>query len=113
MPCTVTLQQQQNQVVSALCLGPPEWAGTRKVKPIWVYWSKRQSVAVASAEPYANQTSRQTDNHASTPPLSFLQAGCSSCHPTNSIKALYMWYKLQRTQPKPFTSFHCKMLIGK
>jgi len=32
-------------------------------------------------------TSLQTDNHASTPPLSFLQAGCSSCRPTNSIKA--------------------------
>jgi len=33
--------------------------------------------------------SLQTDNHASTPPLkSFLQAGCPSCHPTNSIKAL-------------------------
>jgi len=30
----------------------------------------------------------QTDNHASTPPLSFLQAGCPSCHPTNSVKAL-------------------------
>jgi len=33
-------------------------------------------------------TSLQTDNHASAPPLSFLQAGCPSCHPTNSIKAL-------------------------
>jgi len=33
-------------------------------------------------------TSLQTDNHASTPPLSFLQAGCSSCRPTNSVKAL-------------------------
>ena len=32
--------------------------------------------------------SLQTDNHTSTPPLSFLQAGCPSCHPTNSIKAL-------------------------
>jgi len=30
----------------------------------------------------------QTDNHASTPPLSFLQAGCPSCRPTKSIKAL-------------------------
>jgi len=30
----------------------------------------------------------QTDNHASTPPLSFLQARCPSCHPTNSVKAL-------------------------
>jgi len=33
-------------------------------------------------------TSLQTGNHASTPPLSFLQAGCLSCHPTNSVKAL-------------------------
>ena len=33
-------------------------------------------------------TSLQTDNHASTPPLSFLQAGCPSCSPTNSVKAL-------------------------
>jgi len=41
-------------------------------------------------------TSFQTDNHASTPPLSFLQAGCPSCHPTNSIKALkanFLWQK--------------------
>ena len=33
-------------------------------------------------------TSLQTDNHASTTPLSFLQAGCPSRHPTNSVKAL-------------------------
>ena len=32
--------------------------------------------------------SLQTDNHASTPPLCFLQAGCPSCCPTNSVKAL-------------------------
>jgi len=33
-------------------------------------------------------TSLQTDNHASTPPLSFLQARCPSSHPTNNVKAL-------------------------
>jgi len=33
-------------------------------------------------------TSLQTDNHASTPLLSFLQTVCSSCRPTNSVKAL-------------------------
>ena len=32
--------------------------------------------------------SLQTDNHASTPLLSFLQARCPSCRPTNSVKAL-------------------------
>ena len=33
-------------------------------------------------------TSLQADYHASTPQLSFLQEGCPSCHPTNSVKAL-------------------------
>jgi len=33
-------------------------------------------------------TSLQTDDHASTPSLSFLQAGCPSCRPSNSVKAL-------------------------
>ena len=33
-------------------------------------------------------TSLQTDNQASAPPLSFLQAGCPSCRPTNSVRAL-------------------------
>jgi len=42
-------------------------------------------------------TSLQTDNHTSTSPLSFLQAGCPSCRPTNSVKAL----KAQ-TVPKQF-----------
>jgi len=38
-------------------------------------------------------TSLQADNHASTPPLSFLQAGCPSCRPTNSVKALKASHK--------------------
>jgi len=33
-------------------------------------------------------TTLQSDNHASTPPPSFLQAGCPSCRTTNSVKAL-------------------------
>ena len=33
-------------------------------------------------------TSLRTDNHASTPSLSFLQAACTSCRPINSVKAL-------------------------
>jgi len=45
-------------------------------------------------------TSPQTDNHASTPPLSFLQAGCPSCCPTNSVKAL----KAQMTHHKKVKS---------
>ena len=33
-------------------------------------------------------TSLQADNQASTPPLSFLQAGCSSCRPTKPSKEI-------------------------
>jgi len=33
-------------------------------------------------------TSLQTDNHANTSAISFLQTGCPSCRPTNSVKAL-------------------------
>jgi len=43
--------------------------------------------------------SLQTDNHASAPPattLVFLQAGCPSCCPTNSVKAL-------KAEKKPLT----------
>jgi len=41
-------------------------------------------------------TSLQTDNHASTPLLSFLQAWCPSCRPTNSVKALRHWLTPRR-----------------
>ena len=41
----------------------------------------------------------QTDNHDSTPPRSFLQAGCPSCHPTNSVKALKA---IRQQQQQPF-----------
>ena len=69
--------------LTALCLGLHGWAGTRKVKPIWIFlkqWHQLSHMQVC--------TSLQTDNNASTPSLSFLQAGCPSCHPTNSVKAL-------------------------
>jgi len=45
-------------------------------------------VAVASAGTYASLHLKIPDNHTNIPPLSFLQAGCPSCHPTNSVKAL-------------------------
>jgi len=69
--------------------GLPKWACTRKVKTNLDFTEARDS------EWQWHQlgcmqvcTSIQTDNHAITPPLSFLQAGCPSCHPTNSVQAL-------------------------
>jgi len=53
------------------------WAGTRKVKPIWILL-KQETVSGSGIV----CTSLQTDNHASPRPLSFLQARCPSCRPT-------------------------------
>ena len=50
--------------------------------------------------------SLQTENHASTPPLSFLQAGCPSCRPTNSVKALKA-----RTEGRHIKHIHKKHLV--
>jgi len=45
-------------------------------------------------------TSLQTDNHASTPLLSFLQAGCPSCRPTKTVKALKAGQQIYRYTDK-------------
>jgi len=51
---TVTFNTDTHTRLMALCPWLPGWAGTRKVKPIWIYWSKRQWVVMASAGPYAS-----------------------------------------------------------
>ena len=69
--------------LTALFPGLPKWASTRTVKPIWILL--KQETVSGSMQVC---TSLQTDNHASNAPLSFLQAGCPSCRPTNNMKAL-------------------------
>jgi len=62
----------------------------QKGKPIWILL-KQETVsgsgiswaAICKYAPHARQIT-----HASTPPFSFLQAGCPSCRPTNNVKAL-------------------------
>ena len=71
------------------CPGLPRWAGTRKVKPIWILL-KQETVSGSGFSWDIMQvcTSLQADNHASAPALSFLQAGCPFCRSSNSVKAL-------------------------
>jgi len=88
---THCLEQQHTHICTALCPGTTGWAGTRKVKPIWILlkqvasklWQSVQQTTAASAGPYAS-LHLAPDNYTSTAPLSFLQAGRSSCHPTES-----------------------------
>ena len=75
--------------LTALFPGLPGWAGTRKVKPIWILLEQETvsgsgiSRAICKSAPRSRQITTPAPHHSS-----FLQAGCPSCHPTNSIKAL-------------------------
>ena len=55
--------------LTALFPGPPGWAGTRKVKPIWILL-KQETASGSGIGCMQVCTSLQTDNHASNPPLS-------------------------------------------
>ena len=75
--------------LTALCPGLPGWAGTRKVKPIWILLKQETvsgsdiSWAICRSAPRSRQITTPAP-HRSV----FLQAGCPSCRPTNSVRAL-------------------------
>ena len=68
----------------------PRWAGTRKVKPIWILLKQETvsdsgiSCAMCKSAPRSRQITTPAPHHSKV----FLQAWCPSCRPTNSIKAL-------------------------
>jgi len=73
----------------ALCPGLPRWAGTRKVKTIWILLE--QETVSGSGISWTICKSASRSRQMTMPALhysSFLQAGCPSCRPTNSVKAL-------------------------
>jgi len=71
--------------LTALYLGLPRWAGTRKVKRIWILLKQETvsgsgiSWAICKSAPHSTPATHHSV---------FLQAGCPSCCPTNSVKAL-------------------------
>ena len=75
--------------LTALFPGLPGWAGTRKVKPIWILLKQETvsssgiSWAICKSAPRSRQITTPAPHHSV-----FLQAGCHSCRPTNSVKAL-------------------------
>ena len=81
--------------------GLPRWAGTRKVKPIWIIL--KQVTASGSGISWAICKSAPCSRQITTPappPLSFLQAGCPSCRPTNSVNALWEKKLIHRKRRK-------------
>jgi len=86
--------------------GPFVWdyPGTRRAKPIWILL-KHETVsgngiswAICKSAPIS-----------STQPIIFLQAGCPSCRPTNSVKALKAKFAVVRAYVRhnvDFTYLH-------
>ena len=77
-------------VKSKFCSYMPKrtrWTGTRKVKPIWILLKQETvsgiSWATCKSAPRSRQITTPAPHHSV-----FLQVGCPSCHPTNSVKAL-------------------------
>jgi len=75
--------------LTALFPGQPGWAGTRKVQPIWILL-KQETVsgngihwAICKSAPCSRQITTPAPHHSV-----FLQAGCPSYRPANSVKAL-------------------------
>ena len=84
----------------ALCPGLPRWAATRKVKPIWILLE--QETVSSSSISWAICKSATRSRQITTPAphySSFLQAGCPSCRPTNSVKALKARYTTNSVKP--------------
>ena len=86
-------QVRQSQVtthtrLTALCSGLPGWAGTRKIKPIWILLKQETVSGSGISWAICKSASRSRQITKPAPLRSVLQAGCPSCHPTNSVKAL-------------------------
>jgi len=75
--------------LTTLCPGLPRWAGTRKVNTIRILLKQKTvsdsgiSWAICKSAPRSRQITTPAPHHSV-----FLQAGCYSCRPTKSVKAL-------------------------
>jgi len=86
--CSV-IHTHTHTCLTALFPGLPGWAGTRKVKSVWI--SLKQETlsdsgigwALCKSAPRSRQITTPVPHH-----LVFLQALCPSCRPANSVKAL-------------------------
>ena len=90
-PCTSYHMQchTEHTHLTVLCPGLPRWAGTRMVKPIWILLKQETvcgsgiSWTICKSEPCSRPITMPAPHHSV-----FLQAGCPSCRPTNSVRAL-------------------------
>ena len=87
--CLMYYNTHTHTRLTALYPGLPGWAGTRKVKPIRILLKQETVSGGGISWTICMSASRSRQITMPAPHCSFfLQAGCPSCHPTNSVKAL-------------------------
>ena len=99
--------------LTALFPGLPGSASTRKVTPIWILLKQETvsgsgiSWAICKSASRSRQITMPVSHHSS-----FLQAGCPSCWPTNSVKALKesLWWLLLLLL-KHYTNIHFNLFL--
>ena len=74
--------------LTALFPGLPGWASTRKVKPIWILLRQKTVSGNGISWSICMSAPRYRQITTPAPTTQFLQTGCPSCCPTNSLKAL-------------------------
>jgi len=84
----------------ALFLGLPRWAGTRKVKPIWILLKQELVSDIGISWAICKSASHSRQKTTPAPHPSFLHAGCPSCRPTNSVKTLKALSKILNSSRK-------------
>ena len=80
--CTTTNRHHHNNRFTALFPGPPGWAVARRELLEFVVQGK------INTDHPAGRHSVRTNKFPPPPSTHFLHAGCASCRPTNSVKAL-------------------------
>jgi len=71
---------------TALFVGPPGWAGARR--ELLDFMVQKKINRGRHTDHPAGRNSIRTNQFPPPPSPIFLKAGCPSCHPTNSVKAL-------------------------
>jgi len=71
--------------LTALCPGLPRWAGTRKVKPVWILLKQDTMSGIGISWAICKSASRSRQITTPVPHHTvFLQIGCPSCRPTST-----------------------------
>ena len=95
------------------------WADTRKVKPIWILLKQETVSGSGISWAICKSASRSRQTTMPAPHHSVLQAGCPSCRPTNSGKALKANCETAQSKAETLTASRtvvmqaaCKMFHG-